>query len=95
MNDRRSSNRLYALLRSDALRFGFWGGVIGVLVDLDHIPWAINPQVWTEGRILHPALLVIAGVVAIGCVAYLTGLYIKLVLRKKRQRPDWMEYLTH
>lgn len=82
-NDRRTRNRLRTLLHNDALRFGFLGGCIGVLVDLDHIPWAINPQIWTTGRIWHPALFVVAGVVALGCGAYLAGLYIKLVLRRR------------
>ncbi len=48
-------------------------GVVGVLVDLDHI-------IAFGGRFLHTPLLIGSGVILIGCCAYIAGLHIRMVL---------------
>lgn len=53
------------------LLIGFLGGVIGVLVDLDHV---IAYFTGHSGRVLHPYLLRISVFVLCGLIAYLGGL---------------------
>ena len=47
-------------------------GVLGVLVDLDHVFWGT--------RKLHPYLLLASSIVFCGTCAYLGGLFIRMVL---------------
>lgn|GEM_PF-2526747 len=65
------------LLSRDALFTGFCGGVAGVLVDADHLFWGY--------RAWHLPLFVLSCLVLIGCFAYIGGLYLRLVLKKKRK----------
>ena len=54
-------------------------GVVGILVDIDHlIAYYLVPK-WSE-RFLHTPLLIISCAVLCGCGAYLGGLLVRLVL---------------
>lgn len=54
-------------------------GLVGVLVDIDHlISYYLIPR--QRGRFLHTPLLIISCVALLGCSAYLGGLLIKMVL---------------
>jgi len=53
-------------------------GVLGILVDLDHpIAYYLN----LDGRFLHTPLLIISGLIFLGCCAYITGLFLRMVLK--------------
>lgn len=63
-------------------------GVVGVLVDFDHIiAWAVryisNGETIYSTRFLHTPLLIWAGTLIIIMCAYLGGLYSKYLLRNK------------
>jgi hypothetical protein len=66
-----------------ALFVGICGGIVGVLVDIDHLP-----MVWGgEGsRALHTPLAIFAGIVALYCLARLGGLLYKVVSLKNKRR---------
>ena len=55
-------------------------GIIGILVDLDHLI-AYYWLTGLNGRFLHTPILVISGIVLFGLGSYLTGLLVKLVLK--------------
>ena len=56
-------------------------GIVGVLVDLDHvISYYLVPQ-WS-GRFLHTPLLVVSSAVLCGLITYIGGLFIRMVLKK-------------
>ena len=58
-------------------------GITGVLVDIDHIiSWSTKGL---EGRFLHTPLLIFAGGIILITCAYLGRLYIKRLLRSKRE----------
>lgn len=63
-----------------ALLVGFLGGVLGVLVDLDHLP-----ALWgKEGaRSFHTPLLIAASLIALYCFARLGGLLVGEVLKSR------------
>ncbi|MCR4394737.1 MAG: hypothetical protein NUV31_10245 [Dehalococcoidales bacterium] len=65
------------LLSRDALLIGLYGGVAGVLVDADHLFWGY--------RAWHLPLFALSCLVLIGCFAYIGGLYLCLVLKRKRK----------
>ena len=61
-------------------------GLIGVLVDFDHIiALAIRYVSYGETiystRFLHTPLLIGSGLVLLGCCTYYSGLYIKYILK--------------
>ena len=60
-----------------ALFAGVCGGILGVLVDLDHLT-----MVWggEASRALHTPLAAFAGIVALCCLARLAGLLARVVL---------------
>lgn len=61
---------------------GFLCGCIGVLVDIDHaISFAIGIE---DARFLHPYYLVVGCLIIFSCVAYITGLLFRDVLRSKQ-----------
>lgn len=67
---------------SVSLRIGFFSGVLANAIDIDHLP-----MFWGgPGRVLHKPLCVLAVLVGLYCLARLGGLYVKLVLEKKRQK---------
>ena len=77
------------VLRSVSLRVGILGGLVGVLVDADHIIahyipslQGLNPEY--PGRIFHPLLLIITGIAIFGMLAYITRLYIGMVLKRRQ-----------
>lgn len=53
------------------LLVGLLGGVVGILVDLDHF---IAYRIKHSGRVLHPYLLTVSIVVLCSLLAYLGGL---------------------
>lgn len=55
-------------------------GVVGVLVDLDHLFYLFIPTV--NGRAWHPALLVVCWLCLCSISAFSAGLLIKLVLKR-------------
>jgi len=55
----------------NALLIGLLCGVVGVLVDLDHV---VAFFVKRGGRIFHPYLLVVSSIGLCGLIAYLGGL---------------------
>ncbi len=57
-------------------------GMVGVLVDLDHLI-AYYWLTGLGGRFLHTPLLIVSGAVLLGCCAYITGLLVRLVLGGK------------
>lgn len=74
----RSSDAWFAFL------VGIFGGVVGVLVDLDHLP-----MVWggTGSRAFHTPLALVAGVVVFYCFARIGGLLVQdISLRKWREK---------
>ena len=68
-----------------ALFIGICGGIVNVLVDIDHAP-----MFWggTASRALHPALLISAGIVALCYSACLAGCVARLVLEKKKKEKE-------
>ena len=62
------------LLRNTTLRVGFVGGIVGVVVDLDHLP------IFGASRAWHYPLLYASVFVGLCCLAYLAGLWIRSVL---------------
>ena len=66
------------LCANRAFRFGLYGGLVNVGIDADHI-WHYW-QTGTPGRPFHGAVLLVAGGIAVGCVAYLGGLVLGKVL---------------
>lgn len=61
-----------------ALFIGFWSGIVGVCVDLDHFT-----MLWghPHGRIAHTPLVILAGIVGFYCLARIGGLLFRVVLR--------------
>jgi len=55
-------------------------GVVGVLIDLDHLFALFISDV--DGRAWHPALCVLCWFAMCGVIAFITGLLVKLVLIK-------------
>jgi len=74
-------------------------GIVGVLVDTDHIiaylipqwqyhQWFPAPQLhpWVEPfalRAFHPQIFLVSSIIIFCMVSYLAGLYIKLVLKRR------------
>ncbi len=61
-------------------------GIIGVLVDIDHvIAWAVhyisNGETVLSSRFLHTPLLIGAGTLILIMLSYYSGLYIKYLLK--------------
>lgn len=67
-----------------SLRFGFLGGVINVLVDLDHfLYYWVGFKGWgLAGRPLHVPLAIVAGCIFVYCCARIGRLVGKQVLKK-------------
>ena len=58
------------------------GGVLGVLVDADHVlKYYLFPG--EIERFLHTPLLIVCCIALCGCGAYLAGLYLKSLLKGK------------
>lgn len=68
------------------LTFGLCG-IVGVLVDIDHLIYYTvtyyKLQAQITGRFLHTPIFIVVGSAIIGICAYIGGLYIKSVLRKR------------
>lgn len=59
-------------------------GIAGVLVDADHlIKVLFIPE--ASWRILHIPILIACGIALCGCGAYCGGLYIRAILKSRRQ----------
>ncbi len=70
--------------KRNALLVGLLCGVVGVLVDLDHvISYYLVPQ-WSD-HFLHTPLLIVSGTITCGLIAYLGRPLIRMVLIKKRR----------
>ena len=81
--------RAHTILRSRAFRVGIYGGIVGVLVDVDHIIAHYIPSLRTlnpewPGRCFHTPLLIISGFVIFGMLTYIARLYIGMVLRRRQ-----------
>lgn len=75
---------LYNILHYSLFGIPLWVigvcGLVGVLIDLDHIIayyWATG----LNGRFLHTPILIFSGLVLVGLGSYLAGLLVKLVLK--------------
>ena len=73
-------------LRSLPFRTFCYCGLAGVLVDIDH-PIAYYLLPGASGRFLHTPLLIASCIVLGGLCAYLGGLFIRLVLRRRFLKP--------
>ena len=62
---------VYYTMLYDALLVGFLCGVVGVLVDIDHVIALFTNR---SGRLLHPPLLITSSIVLCGLIAYVGGL---------------------
>lgn len=71
----------YIVLYKYALFVGFLGGVCGVLIDIDHIPSFLG--ITNTGRPAHTCLGILAGIVAVYCLACLGRLFIRMVLKSR------------
>ena len=69
-----------------ALFIGIFGGVLGVLADLDHIPGLWGGQ---ASRAFHTPLLFGAGLVSFYCLARLGRLLVGEVLSEKEAPHDF------
>ena len=69
----------HRILRNRAFRISLIAGFSSCLLDLDHIATFGHPQRW-----LHLPFLIISSVVLCCLGTYLAGLYIKMVLRRRR-----------
>lgn len=68
-----------------ALAVGFCGGVVGVLIGLDHplAYWIFEGHpTFAQWRFWHIPLAVVAFAVACCCVAYIGGLFCRVVLKR-------------
>lgn len=59
------------------LLVGVLCGIVGILVDIDHLISHFNGR---SGHFLHTPILIIAGIIICGALAYLGGLLIRMVL---------------
>ena len=75
------SSRIHNLQVGVPLRVLLLCGLVGILVDLDHI---IAYYKGWEGRCLHTPLLIISSLVLGGCSTYRGGLYLRHLLRKDK-----------
>ena len=66
-----------------ALWVGFFGGVVGVLVDLDH-PVSFFLKV-ENGRFFHYPIFFLTFAVFCGLCAYIGGLLFTLVLKRRKK----------
>ncbi len=70
---------------SFALCLGFFCGVVGVCVDLDHVTMFWGHPV---GRVAHTPLLILAVLVLLYCGACIGGLLAGMVLKRRREKCD-------
>jgi len=64
-----------------ALFVGFLGGIVNVLVDIDH-----SPVLWggAATRAFHTPILIGAGIIAVGCLACIARLFFRMVLKNEK-----------
>jgi len=77
----------FSMDASRTFRIICYCGIIGVLVDIDHIiVWAIwyisQGETIYSTRFLHTPTLIGSGIVLCGCCAYIGRLYLKYILRR-------------
>lgn len=77
-------DKSYIILFKYAFFIGIWGGIFGVLVDLDHIPKYLG--LTTASRPAHIYFGILAGIIAIYCLARLGRLFYRLVLKSPKKR---------
>jgi len=74
---------VYGLRHTSEYQFTFFvgilGGILGVLVDLDHIPSLFREGIYH--RLWHTPVLIVALFVGGYCLAHLAGLLARLVLK--------------
>lgn len=63
-----------------ALFVGICCGLVGVLIDLDHVIAYKYGRECTNARLLHKPLGLAAGIIIISCIACIGRLYLRLVL---------------
>lgn len=77
----RETFRNMVLVIDRPLFVGIFGGLCCVLLDIDHpIAYAFNIE---YARFLHPVYFVIAGGIICGSIAFVGGLLLKEILRRK------------
>lgn len=64
-----------------ALLVGLMCGLVGVLVDLDHIVAYYAGYPAGSGRVFHEHILIASGIMLCGLIAYLAGLLGKAILK--------------
>ena len=83
INSVRCRDMVHRLLRRKPFYIICCCGAISVLPDIDHI----ISYYWLkglDGRFLHTQILIWVGTIIVIMCAYITGLYIKLVLKRGR-----------
>lgn len=84
-NRRVDDSRNHSTFRS-ALLVGILGGILAVLVDIDHLPILWGGQ---ASRTFHIPLSIAAGFIAIYCFARIGGLLVGQVLSRRLGSPKW------
>jgi len=75
---------VHNLRSKHALHIGFYGGLVGILVDLDHpIAYALfaGQPTNAQWRFWHIQLGIVAGIIACYCLTCIGGLFYRMVLR--------------
>ena len=85
INDIRIFNLVHYLRSFNAFSFGIYCGIISVALDADHLLTFIWPEEF-GARPFHKIAFLVAGIVAIGCVACIGRLWIRMVLRRSREK---------
>ena len=65
---------------------GILCGVVGVLVDTDHVIWYLFQDLFSDGRFLHTPLLYGACSVLVAYTVCMAVLFIKMVANKSKRR---------
>ncbi len=80
------NNRNYLKMLGYTLVAGIICGVVGVLVDTDHVIWYLFQDQFSDGRFLHTPLLYGACIVLVAYTACIAVLFIKMVANRSRRR---------
>ena len=80
------NNRNYLKMLGYTLVAGILCGVVGVLVDTDHVIWYLFQDLFSDGRFLHTPLLYGACSVLVAYTVCIAVLFIKMVANRSSRR---------
>ena len=80
------NNRNYLKMLGYILVAGILCGVVGVLVDTDHVIWFLFQDLFSDGRFLHTPLLYGACSVLVAYTVCIAVLSIKMVANRSSRR---------